>query len=75
MTLAMGYMGLPRQMADFLAACNLSPAMLIIVLGLFYILVGCFLDGISTIVLTHECSAAHIQAAGIRLPVVWRFSR
>ncbi len=65
MTLAMGYIGLPRQLAEFVGSLNLSPAMLIIVLGLFYIVIGCFLDGISTIVLTMGVVLPIIQAAGI----------
>jgi C4-dicarboxylate transporter DctM subunit len=65
MTLSMGYIGLPRQLAEFVGGLNLSPAMLIIVLGIFYILIGCFLDGISTIVLTMAVVLPIIQAAGI----------
>jgi C4-dicarboxylate transporter DctM subunit len=69
MTLSMGYIGLPRQLAEFVGGLNLSPAMLIIVLGIFYILIGCFLDGISTIVLTMAVVLPIIQAAGIDL--IW----
>lgn len=65
MTLAMGYIGLPRQLAEYVGGLNLSPAALIIVLGVFYILIGCFLDGISTIVLTMSVVLPIIQAAGI----------
>ncbi|HLT98913.1 MAG TPA: TRAP transporter large permease subunit [Burkholderiaceae bacterium] len=65
MTLSMGYMGLPRQVAEFVGSLGLSPVMLIIALGVFYILVGCFLDGISTIVLTMSVVLPIVQAAGI----------
>ncbi|WP_323000193.1 TRAP transporter large permease subunit [Castellaniella sp.] len=65
MTLSMGYIGLPRQLAEFVGSLQLSPAMLIVVLGLFYIVLGCFLDGISTIVLTMGVVLPIIQAAGI----------
>ncbi|MCZ4329764.1 TRAP transporter large permease [Castellaniella denitrificans] len=65
MTLSMGYIGLPRQLAEFVGGLNLSPGMLIIVLSLFYIVLGCFLDGISTIVLTMGVVLPIIQAAGI----------
>ncbi|SDM25121.1 TRAP transporter, DctM subunit [Oryzisolibacter propanilivorax] len=65
MTLSMGYIGLPRQLATFVGSLGLSPGMLIIVLGLFYVLIGCFLDGISTIVLTMSVVLPIIQAAGI----------
>ncbi|MDH5858298.1 TRAP transporter large permease [Lampropedia aestuarii] len=65
MTLSMGYIGLPRQLATYVGSLNLSPEMLIIVLGIFYILIGCFLDGISTIVLTMAVVLPIIKAAGI----------
>ncbi len=65
LTLAMGYIGLPRQLAGFVGSLQLSPAMLIIVLGIFYIVLGCFLDGISTIVLTMSVVLPIILEAGI----------
>ncbi|MCZ2104375.1 MAG: TRAP transporter large permease subunit [Comamonadaceae bacterium] len=65
LTLAMGYMGLPRQLAEYVGSLHLSPAMLIVALGIFYIVLGCFLDGISTIVLTMGVVLPIIHAAGI----------
>ena len=65
LTLAMGYMGLPRQLAEYVGSLHLSPAMLIVALAIFYIVLGCFLDGISTIVLTMGVVLPIIQAAGI----------
>ncbi len=65
LTLAMGYMGLPRQLAEFVGSLHLSPAMLVIALGIFYIVLGCFLDGISAIVLTMSVVLPIILAAGI----------
>ncbi len=65
MTLAMGYIGLPRQLAAFVGSLDLAPGTLILVLALFYIVLGCFLDGISTIVLTMGVVLPIIQAAGI----------
>ncbi|WP_368642209.1 TRAP transporter large permease subunit [Castellaniella ginsengisoli] len=65
MTLSMGYIGLPRQLAEFVGSLNLSPGMLLVVLSIFYIVLGCFLDGISTIVLTMGVVLPIIQAAGI----------
>ncbi|CDM25129.1 TRAP dicarboxylate transporter, DctM subunit [Castellaniella defragrans 65Phen] len=65
MTLSMGYIGLPRQLAEFVGGLHLSPGMLIVALALFYIVLGCFLDGISTIVLTMGVVLPIIQAAGI----------
>lgn len=65
LTLSMGYIGIPRQLANYVGSLNLSPAMLILALGIFYILIGCFLDGISTIVLTIGVILPIIHAAGI----------
>ncbi|HLS68773.1 MAG TPA: TRAP transporter large permease subunit [Kiloniellales bacterium] len=49
---AMGYLHVPRNIAQAIAELNLSPLMLIGVLSLFYILLGLFLDGISIIVMS-----------------------
>jgi C4-dicarboxylate transporter DctM subunit len=69
LTLSMGYIGLPRHLAEFIASLNLSPAMLIVALALFYILLGCFLDGISMVVLTMGVLLPTVNAAGIDL--IW----
>ena len=69
LTLSMGYIGLPRHLAEFVASLNLSPGVLLIALALFYILLGCFLDGISMIVLTMGVIVPTVQAAGIDL--IW----
>lgn len=65
LTLSMGYIGLPRRLAQFVGSLGLSPGALIIVLAIFYLILGCFLDGISTIVLTMGVVLPIIQAAGI----------
>ena len=52
LTLAMGFIGLPRDLAEWIGALGLSPYMLLVALTLFFILLGCFLDGISMVVLT-----------------------
>jgi len=67
LTLAMGYIGLPRQLAEWIASLGLSRFQLIVALGLFYILLGCFLDGISMVVLTMGVILPTVQAAGIDL--------
>lgn len=69
LTLAMGYIGLPRQLAEFVGGLGLSPFVLILVLTVFYIILGCFLDGISMVVLTMGVILPTVQAAGIDL--VW----
>jgi C4-dicarboxylate transporter DctM subunit len=52
LTLAMGYIGLPRHLAEWIASLGLTPGQLIAALALFFIILGCFLDGISMVVLT-----------------------
>jgi len=65
LTLAMGYIGLPRHLAEWIGALGLSPAMLLVALAILYILLGCFLDGISIVVLTMAVLMPTIQSAGI----------
>ena len=67
LTLAMGYIGLPRALAEWIATLGLSPFMLIIALALFYIVLGCFLDGISMVVLTMGVILPTVEKAGIDL--------
>jgi C4-dicarboxylate transporter, DctM subunit len=69
LTLAMGYIGLPRHLAEFVRSLGLTPFMLMVALALFYILLGCFLDGISMVVLTMGVILPTVQAAGFDL--VW----
>ena len=69
LTLSMGYIGLPRHLAEYVSALQLSPAVLIMALALFYMLLGCFLDGISMIVLTMGVILPTVTAAGIDL--IW----
>ena len=65
LTLAMGYIGLPRHLAEWIGALGLSPALLLVALAIFYVLLGCFLDGISIVVLTMAVLMPTIQSAGI----------
>ncbi|MBE7369942.1 TRAP transporter large permease [Ramlibacter pallidus] len=69
LTLSMGYIGLPRNLAEYVRGLGLSPFMLMVALALFYILLGCFLDGISMVVLTMGVILPTVQAAGFDL--VW----
>jgi C4-dicarboxylate transporter, DctM subunit len=69
LTLAMGYIGLPRHLAEFVASLGLSPFMLIMALAVFYIILGCFLDGISMVVLTMGVILPTVQAA--HLDLIW----
>ena len=65
LTLSMGYIGLPRHLAEWIATLGLSKFQLVMVLAAFYVLLGCFLDGISMVVLTMGVVLPTIQKAGI----------
>jgi C4-dicarboxylate transporter, DctM subunit len=69
LALAMGFTGLPRALAQWIASLELSPLMLIAALTVFYIILGCFLDGISSVVLTMAVVEPMIRHAGI--DVIW----
>jgi C4-dicarboxylate transporter, DctM subunit len=65
LTLSMGYIGLPRHLAEWIGSLGLTQWQLLVALMLFYILLGCFLDGISMVVLTMGVILPTIQKAGI----------
>jgi tripartite ATP-independent transporter DctM subunit len=65
LTLSMGYIGLPRHLAEWIASLGLSRFELLLVLMVFYVVLGCFLDGISMVVLTMGVILPTVQAAGI----------
>jgi C4-dicarboxylate transporter, DctM subunit len=65
LTLAMGYIGLPRHLAEWITSLGLSKAQLVFALAVFFIILGCFLDGISMVVLTMGVLMPTINAAGI----------
>ena len=69
LTLSMGYIGLPRHLAEFVSSMGLSPFMLILALTVFYAILGCFLDGISMVVLTMGVILPTVQTAGLDL--IW----
>ncbi len=69
LSLAMGFTGLPRALAAWIDQMNLSPIVLIVALTLFYIVLGMFLDGISSVVLTMAIVEPMIRQAGI--DVIW----
>ena len=65
LTLAMGYIGLPRHLAEWIGSLGLSQLQLILALMVFYIILGCFLDGISMVVLTMGVILPTVVKAGI----------
>jgi C4-dicarboxylate transporter, DctM subunit len=69
LALAMGFTGIPNQLAASVAALELSPFMLLMALLVMYIILGCFLDGISCIALTIAIVEPMVRQAGIDM--VW----
>ncbi|MFL2893886.1 MAG: TRAP transporter large permease [Candidatus Pelagibacter sp.] len=69
LSLSMGFTGLPRNLAIWIESMNLSPYILIMVLMIFYIILGMFLDGISAVVLTMAIIEPMIRQAGFDM--IW----
>ncbi len=69
LSLSMGFTGLPRALADLIGSLDLSKFQLIMALLVFYVILGCFLDGISSVVLTMAVVEPMIRQAGIDL--IW----
>jgi len=69
LSLAMGFTGLPRNLAVWIQGMELSPYVLIFVLMIFYIILGMFLDGISAVVLTMAIIEPMIRQAGFDM--IW----
>ena len=65
LTLSMGYIGLPRHLAEWIASLGLTQGQLLTALAAFFIVLGCFLDGISMVVLTMGVLMPTVQKAGI----------
>jgi tripartite ATP-independent transporter DctM subunit len=66
---SMGYTGIPRALAQWVDAMQLSPYALIAALTVMYILLGTALDGISMIVLTTTIVIPMVKQAGFDL--IW----
>lgn len=69
LTVAMGFAGIPIQLASWIGSFGLTPYMLLAALTLFFILMGCFLDGISMVVLTTSVILPMVEASNIDL--IW----
>jgi tripartite ATP-independent transporter DctM subunit len=67
LTVAMGFTGIPRAMATWIGEQGFQPWQLLIVLTILFIILGCFIDGISMVVLTASVILPSVKAAGIDL--------
>lgn len=61
---AVGYLHVPTEIASWIGSLGLSPYMLIFILGLFYVVLGLFLDGISITVMSLPITYPLILQAG-----------
>ena len=67
LTIAMGFTGIPRALAGWIGEMDLGRYGLIAALTVFFIILGCFLDGISVVLLSTSIIMPMVQAAGIDL--------
>jgi tripartite ATP-independent transporter DctM subunit len=65
LTVAMGFSGIPRNLAAWIGGMGLSRYELLFALTVFFVVLGCFLDGISIIVLTTSIIMPIVLQAGI----------
>ncbi len=65
LTVAMAFTGIPKMLAEWIGTLNLSPYSLLAALTLFFVILGCFLDGISVVVLTTSVIMPMVHQAGI----------
>ena len=64
MSSSMAYLHVPQEIAALLAELNLGPFGLILLIGIFYVILGMFLDGLSIMVMTLPITLPLISAAG-----------
>jgi len=69
LTVAMGFTGIPALLAAWIGSLNLSPYALLGALTIFFVILGCFLDGISVVVLTTSVILPMVEQAGI--DILW----
>ncbi|SLN24525.1 TRAP transporter large permease [Oceanibacterium hippocampi] len=69
LTVAMGFTGIPRLLAEWIGSLGLTPYELLAALTVFFVVLGCFLDGISVVVLTVAVILPLVEQAGIDL--IW----
>ncbi|MFC3853589.1 TRAP transporter large permease [Salinispirillum marinum] len=67
LTVAMAFLGIPRTLVSMIDGLGLSPIMLLVYLTILFIILGCFLDGISVVLLTTSIILPMVSAAGIDL--------
>ena len=64
MSSTMAYLHVPQEVAKLIAAMNLGPAGIVLLIGAFYVILGMFLDGLSIMVMTLPITLPIVVAAG-----------
>lgn len=64
LSVGMAFLGIPSALAAWVSSLGLPPALLLVLLTLIYIVLGCFLEGASMIVLTTSVALPMVVAAG-----------
>lgn len=64
LSVAVGYLGIPASLTQFIGTLGLSKYQLIVILSIMYIILGCILDGFSMIVMSLPLALPLIKAAG-----------
>ena len=67
LNVAMGYSGVPRDLANWIGGMELSQYELLAMLAVLFIIMGMFIDGISILVLTAAIVVPLVEQAGIDL--------
>jgi len=65
LSVSMGFTGIPRNLASWIGSFELSTIELLAALTVFFIILGCFLDGISVVVLTTSIIMPLVEQSGI----------
>lgn len=65
LTISMGFTGIPKMLATWIGGMNLTEKELLFALTIFFVVLGCFLDGISVVVLTTSVIMPMVEQAGI----------
>ncbi len=69
LTVMLAFTKLPIELANWIASLQLSPYTLIGLLTVFYVILGCFLEGISIMILSAAIMVPVVQKAGFDL--IW----
>lgn len=64
MSSTMAYLHVPQEIAILIAAMDLGPVGIIVLIGIFYVILGMFLDGLSIMVMTLPITLQLIVTAG-----------